>query len=41
VSVRPAANPRRLLSERQTSSVNALLDAAQAGLREWGSDQCW
>ncbi len=38
-TVQPAANPRRLLSERQTSTVTALLDAALAELRESGFDQ--
>ena len=37
--VQPSANPRRLLSERQTSTVTALLDSALAELRESGFDQ--
>jgi AcrR family transcriptional regulator len=35
----PAANPRRLLTERQTFTVTALLDAALAELGEVGFDQ--
>ena len=35
----PAANPRRLLTERQTFTVTALLDAALAELREAGFEQ--
>jgi len=38
-TVQPATNPRRLLSERQNSTVGALLDAALAELRESGFDQ--
>ena len=38
-SVPPAANPRQLLSERQTSTVSTLLDAALDELREVGFDQ--
>jgi AcrR family transcriptional regulator len=38
-TVQPAANPRRLLSERQSSTVTALLDAALDELRETGFDQ--
>ncbi|MGD0312012.1 MAG: helix-turn-helix domain-containing protein [Acidimicrobiales bacterium] len=38
-AVQPAVNPRRLLSERQTSTVTALLDAALAELRKSGFDQ--
>jgi AcrR family transcriptional regulator len=38
-TAQPAANPRRLLSDRQTSTVTALLDAALAELRESGFDQ--
>jgi AcrR family transcriptional regulator len=38
-TVQPAANPRRLLSERQNSTVSALLDAGLTELRESGYDQ--
>jgi TetR/AcrR family transcriptional regulator, cholesterol catabolism regulator len=38
-TVQPATNPRRLLTERQTSTVAALLDAALAELRETEFDQ--
>ena len=37
--VQPTANPRQLLSERQTSTVSSLLDAALTELREVGFEQ--
>lgn len=38
-TVQPTSNPRRLLSDRQSSTVSALLDAALTELRESGFDQ--
>jgi AcrR family transcriptional regulator len=38
-TVQPAANPRLLLSERQTATVTALLDAALSELGESGFDR--